>query len=312
MKVLIADKTAKQCRERLQAFPGIEVYERFGLSTGELRQEIGNYRALIVRSASQVDRQVIEAGAELKVIGRAGAGVDNIDVQAAAEKGIVVMNTPGGNAAAVAELVTGLMFCLARRICSADASMKTGQWEKKNLMGTELAGKTLGLFGIGHVGGRVGQMAAALGMTVLASDPYVDSTRAAEMGIELVNAADIPARSDYISLHVPKTGETAGFVNRELIAKMKDGVALINCSRGGIIVEKDLLEALESGKVSGVGIDVYEQEPPQDLKLIRHARVIATPHIGASSQEAQVNVAVMVADQVGRYLATGEIVNAVN
>lgn len=311
MKVLIADKTAEECRDKLQEFSGIEVITRIGMTPEELIAEIGGYQALIVRSATRVTRKVIESAAELKVIGRAGAGVDNIDVAAAAERFIPVLNTPGGNSGAVAELVIGMMFALSRHIPRADASMKAGKWEKKALMGSELAGKTLGIIGIGNVGAKVTGMAKALQIKVLAYDPYVSAERIAGMGLKSSGLDELLHHSDYISIHVPGSEETTGFVNKGLFAKMKKGVFFINCARGGIVVEEDLLKALEEGWVAGAAVDVYEQEPPADYSLAGHLKVIATPHIGASSKEAQVIVAVMIAEQIGKYLTSGEVINQV-
>ena len=311
MKVLVSDKAAKECRRKLEEFGGIEVVEKTGLDPAALRQEVAGYEGLIVRSATKVTREVLQAGKKLKVVGRAGAGVDNIDVKAAAELGILVTNTPGGNSAAVAELTLGLMFALARSIPRADAAMKQGQWLKKELEGRELGGKTLGLVGIGNVGAIVSRLAGALGMKVVAHDPYVTPDRARQLGAELLPLDAVLARSDFVSIHVPKTKETAGMVNAAILQKMKRGVYLVNCARGGIVVEKDLLAALESGQVAGAGLDVYDEEPPKDYGLARHPKVIATPHIGAATEEAQVVVAVMVAEQIGRYLTTGEVKNAV-
>ena len=312
MKVLIADKGAPECARKLQEFAGIEVVSRDGMTPEQLIAEIGGYEGLVVRSASKVTAAVIEAGKKLKVIGRAGAGVDNIDVPAATAKGIVVTNTPGGNASAVAELVVGLMFALARRTSAADATMKARKWDKKSFEGREVCGKTLGIIGIGQVGGRVAKMAGALGLTVLAFDPYVTPQRAKELGVQPAPLDDLLARCDYISLHVPKGKETANWIDAAKFAKMKKGVFFINCARGGIVVEKDLLAALDSGQVAGAAVDVFEQEPPADWTLASHPKVIATPHLGASTEEAQVVVAVMVAEQLGRFLTRGEVINAVN
>jgi D-3-phosphoglycerate dehydrogenase / 2-oxoglutarate reductase len=311
MKVLISDKASKECRRKLEEFGGIEVVEKTGLDPAALVKEIAGYEALVVRSATKVTREVLQAGRKLKIVGRAGAGVDNIDVKAASELGIVVTNTPGGNSAAVAELALGLMFGLVRSIPRADAAMKQGQWLKKELEGRELGGKTLGLVGIGNVGAIVARLARGIGMKVVAYDPYVTADRARELGTELVALDGLLARSDFISVHVPKTKETAGMVNAALLAKARKGVYLVNCARGGIVVEKDLLAALEGGQVAGAAVDVYDEEPPKDSALARHPKVIATPHIGASTEEAQVVVAVMVADQIGRFLTTGEVRNAV-
>jgi D-3-phosphoglycerate dehydrogenase len=312
MKVLISDKTDSICGKTLKAFSGIEVEERGGMSPEELLQEIPGYEALIVRSATKVTAQVVAAGAKLKAVGRAGAGVDNIDVQAATEKGILVMNTPGGNANAVAELAVGLMFALARKIPTTAEGMKAGRWEKKAYKGGELAGKTLGVLGIGYVGAQVAEKAAALGMKVLACDPLVSPEKAQERGAEPCELERLISQCDYISLHLPKNEHTAGLLNAGAFARMKPGVSLINCARGGIVVEADLLEALETGQVAGAGIDVYETEPPTDWALIRHPAVIATPHIGAATAEAQIVVAQMIGRQIGEYLTEGKLVHAVN
>jgi len=309
---LICDKTDPVCAETLRDFPGIEVVEKPGLTPEELAGEAAGCEALIVRSATKVTRQIIEAAMSLKVIGRAGAGVDNIDVQAASERGIPVLNTPGGNANAVAELALAMMFCLARRLTLTAQSMKAQRWEKKSYRGSELGGKTLGLIGIGYVGAKVAKKAAALDMKVVAFDPYVSASRAEQLGAKLCELDEVYRTSDYISLHLPKNDETVGMIDREALTKMKPGVFLIDCARGAIVVEADLLEALEQEKVAGVGIDVYQKEPPEDWSLVKHPRVLATPHIGAATGEAQIVVAQMIARQVGEFLTEGKIVNAVN
>jgi D-3-phosphoglycerate dehydrogenase len=312
MKVLISDKTEPICAQTLKSFHGIEVEERSGMSPEQLLQEIPGYEALVVRSATKVTAQVIVAGQKLKAIGRAGAGVDNIDIQAASERGILVMNTPGGNANAVAELAVGMMFVLARKFLTTAEGMKAGRWEKKGYKGGELAGKTLGLVGIGQVGARVARKAAALDMKVLAYDPLVTAKQAQQMGAELCELDRLYGASDYISLHLPKNEQTTGMINAEVFSRMKTGVFLINCARGGIVMEADLLEALEQGRVAGVGIDVYENEPPKDWSLAKHPAVIATPHIGAATAEAQVLVAKMIGQQIGQYLSEGKVLHAVN
>jgi D-3-phosphoglycerate dehydrogenase len=312
MKVLISDKTEAVCARTLRGYRGIEVVERPALSPEELLQEVARCEGLVVRSATKVTRQLIAAGERLKVIGRAGAGVDNIDVTAARERGIVVMNTPGGNAAAVAELVIGMMLALARSIPAMDASMKAGRWEKKSYMGSEIAGKTLGLLGIGQVGSKVARKAAALEMRVLAYDPLVPADRVRELGAEPVPMEELLGACDFLSLHLPKTAETSGMIDAAFLSRMKKGVFLIQCARGGIVVEKDLVAALDSGRVAGAGIDVYEKEPPEDWRLARHPRVVSTPHVAASTREAQEVVAEMIARQIGDYLATGKILNAVS
>jgi len=312
MKLLISDKIAKEGLEELKKFQGIEAVIKTGLKEEELISEIPVYDALVVRSATRVTERVIEAAGKLKVIGRAGAGVDNIDVDAATKHDIVVMNTPGGNSEAAAELAIALMFAAARNVAHADSSMKSGRWDKKLFTGVELLNKTLGIIGTGFVGGIVSRRAGALGMNVIAYDPYISKERALEIGAELTGFDDLLNRADFISIHVPKNRETSGLINKAVFNKMKDSVFFVNCSRGGIVSEDDLLEALESGKVAAAGIDVYESEPPVSLKLVRHPKVTATPHIGASTREAQVNVAVMVMDQIGTYLTRGEIINSVN
>jgi D-3-phosphoglycerate dehydrogenase len=266
----------------------------------------------VVRSATQASREVIGAGKSLKVIGRAGAGVDNIDVAAASERGILVLNTPGGNAEAAGELAIAMMFALARELTRADASMKAGTWDKKSFSGCELLGKTLGLLGIGNVGSIVGSRALAMGMKVLAYDPFVSADKTKSLGFTLASFDKVIQTSDFISIHAPKTADTKGILDAKAFARMKKGVYIVNCARGGIVVEKDLLAALESGVVKGAGVDVYEKEPPDDWTLAKHPRVIATPHIGASTGEAQVNVSVMIARQIAAYLLKGEIINAVN
>lgn len=312
MKVLILDKTDSSCARTLRGFGGIEVEEKPNLSPDQLLQEILEYEALVVRSATKVTAVVIDGARRLKVIGRAGAGVDNIDVRAATERGILVMNTPGGNANAVAELAIGMMFSLARKLIATVEGMKTGRWEKKSYRGSELGGKTLGLVGIGQVGARVAGKALALDMKVLAYDPFVSSEKAKEIGAELCELDRLYSESDYISLHLPKNEETTGMINREVIAKMKPGIFLINCARGGIVVEADLLQALEDGRVAGVGIDVYETEPPEEWSLVNHPGVLCTPHIGATTAEAQIVVAEMIGRQIGQYLIEGKVVHGVN
>jgi D-3-phosphoglycerate dehydrogenase len=312
MRVLISDKTDPICAETLRSFSGIEVEERAGMSAEELLRDIPGCDALMVRSATKVTAEVIEAGTELKAIGRAGAGVDNIDVEAATAKSVLVMNTPGGNANAVAELAVGMMFALARKLPAMATGMKAERWEKKGYQGAELAGKTLGVLGIGYVGARVAEKAAALGMKVLACDPFVSSEKARERGAEPCDLEQLLSRCDYISLHLPKNEQTTGQINAAAFAKMKPGVFIVNCARGGIVVEADLLEALQSGKVGGAGIDVYENEPPENWSLMKHPSVIATPHIGAATAEAQVVVAEMIGRQIGDFLTGGKIVNAVN
>jgi D-3-phosphoglycerate dehydrogenase len=312
MKVLISDKTDPICARTLREYSGLQVEEKGGMSPEQLLEEIPTCEALVVRSATKVTAEVIAAGRKLKVIGRAGAGVDNIDIQAATERDILVMNTPGGNANAVAELSIGMMFALARKLVTTAEGMKAGRWEKKGYKGAELSGKTLGLVGIGQVGARVARKATALDMEVLAYDPFVASEKVQELGVELCELDQLYENSDYISLHLPRNEQTTGLLNREAFSRMRPGVFLINCARGGIVVEADLLAALEQGQVAGAGIDVYEIEPPIDRALIDHPAVIATPHIGAATGEAQIVVAEMIGRQIGQYLCEGKVVHPVN
>jgi D-3-phosphoglycerate dehydrogenase len=312
MKVFVADSIAKEGIAEFGRFPELELVVKTGLPPAELAAALGDAAGLVVRSATQASRLVIEAGKALKVIGRAGAGVDNIDVAAATERRILVLNTPGGNAEAAAELAVGLMFALAREIPRADASMKAGTWEKKSFSGSELLGKTLGLVGIGNVGGAVARMARGLGMTVVAFDPYAKPDKAMVLGVRLAALDEVLAAADFLSVHAPKTDETRNLLDAKAFAKMKPGVFVVNCARGGIVVEKDLAAALDAGRVRGAGVDVYEKEPPADWTLAKHPRVIATPHLGATTGEAQVNVSVMIARQIGVYLSRGEVINAVN
>ena len=312
MKIFVADTIAQEGMAEFGRYPELEVVVKTGLPPAALANELGDCVGLVVRSATQASREIINAGRSLKVIGRAGAGVDNIDVKAASERGILVLNTPGGNAEAAGELAFAMMFALARELTRADASMKAGTWDKKSFSGSELRGKTLGLLGIGNVGSIVGARALGLGMRVLAYDPFVSAEKTSSIGFAPATFDELIAAADFISIHAPKTPETKGILNARTFAKMKKGVYIVNCARGGIVVEKDLLAALEDGTVKGSGMDVYEKEPPDDWSLARHPRVIATPHIGASTGEAQVNVSVMIARQIAAYLMKGEVINAVN
>ena len=311
-KVFVADTLAREGIEAFAAFPELELVVKTGLAADRLIQELGDAQGLVVRSATQATRDVIAAGRSLKVIGRAGAGVDNIDVTAASERGIVVLNTPGANAEGAGELAVAMMFALARDLPRADATMKAGTWDKKSFSGCELRGKTLGLVGIGNVGSVVARCAVGIGMIVIAHDPFVGPEKGAALGLRLTDLDEVIRTADFISIHSPRTDSTRGMFNAETFSKMKKGVFLINCARGGIVVEKDLRAALDSGQVRGAGVDVYAKEPPEDWELARHPRVIASPHIGASTAEAQVNVSVMIARQIGAYLTRGEVINAVS
>ncbi|MBA3071089.1 MAG: phosphoglycerate dehydrogenase, partial [Nitrospirae bacterium] len=267
---------------------------------------------LVIRSATKVTAEIIEAAKNLKVIGRAGSGLDNVDKAAASKKGIVVMNTPGGNTITTAEHTIALLFSLARMVPQATTSMKAGQWEKKKFMGVELFNKTLGIIGLGSIGNQVAKKAQGLEMVVIAYDPFLSDDKAKASGIEKVSLDELFSRSDFITIHTPLTPETKNLINSETIGKMKKEVRIINCARGGIINEKDLYEALKSGRVAGAALDVFEKEPPEDFSLIGLDNVICTPHLGAATEEAQENVAIAVAEQIADYLVRGTIRNAVN
>jgi len=313
MKLLVADGIAPEAEKILRSINGLECDIRKSIKADELLKIIADYDFLIVRSATKVTKEVIAQSKNLKIIGRAGAGVDNIDVPAATEKGIYVENTPGGNSHAVAELVLGMMFALARKLNYADASMRAGKWEKKIFEGTELAGKTLGIIGVGRIGSDVAKMAKAIGMKTIGYDPVLPAAKFSEYGITQVSLDELYAKSDYITLHVPANAETKNMINKNTIAKMKDGVKIINCARGGIVNESDIKEALDSGKVSGYGADVFSTEPPAaDNPVLSAKNTILTPHIGASTEEAQDNVGVMIANQIKAYIETKQIINAVN
>lgn len=310
-KVLISDKLDPLAVEVFEK-NGIDVDFKPGLSPEEQLEIIGDYDGLAVRSATKATAELIAAGKNLKVIGRAGIGVDNIDIPAATEAGIVVMNTPFGNSITTAEHAIAMMFAIARQIPEANASTHQGKWEKKRFMGTELCGKTLGLIGCGNIGSIVADRAVGLKMHVAAYDPFLTEERAIEIGVEKVELDDLFAKADFITLHVPKNKHTEGIIDKKAIAKMKDGVHIINCARGGLIVEADLKAALDSGKVAAAALDVFEVEPAKDNILFGHENLVCTPHLGASTSEAQVNVAVQVAEQMSEYLNKGAVTNALN
>jgi D-3-phosphoglycerate dehydrogenase len=312
VKVLIADKmdpkAAAIFRDR-----GIEVDEKPGLSPDELKAIIGNYDGLAVRSSTKVPSPVMDAALpRLKVIGRAGIGVDTIDVPAASARGIVVMNTPFGNSITTAEHAIAMLFALAREIPQADQSTQSGKWEKSRFMGVELAGKTLGLIGCGNIGSIVADRAHGLKMKVVAYDPFLSPERAVELGVEKVELGDLLARADFITLHTPLTDQTRGILSRAALAKTKPGVRIVNCARGGLIDEAALKDALESGHVAGAALDVFAVEPAKESPLFGTRGLVCTPHLGASTTEAQVNVAIQVAEQMSDFLLLGGITNAVN
>ena len=311
LKVLISDEMSNRA-EAIFKERGIEVDVITGMNHKELEACIGEYHGLAVRSSTKVNLEIIKAASNLRVIGRAGIGVDNIDIPAASAKGIVVMNTPFGNSITTAEHAIAMMFSLARDIPMASASTHLGKWAKSNFMGVELTAKTLGIIGCGNIGAIVADRAIGLKMKVVAYDPYLSEERANELGIEKIGLDELFMRSDFISLHTPMTDATKGILNADSFSKMKNDVRIINCARGGLIVEEDLKVAIEMGKVAGAGIDVFEIEPARENILFGLEKVIATPHLGAATDEAQVNVAIQVAEQLSDYLHNGTVVNSIN
>lgn len=310
-KVLISDamdpRAAAIFRER-----GIHVDEITGKTPEALAAIIGDYDGLAIRSSTKVTAQLLEQATKLKVVGRAGIGVDNVDIPAATKAGVVVMNTPFGNSITTAEHAIALMFALARQLPEADASTQAGKWEKNRFMGVEVTGKTLGLIGAGNIGSIVAARALGLKMKVVAFDPFLTPERAVEMGVEKADLATLLDRADFITLHTPLTDQTRGILSREAIAKTKPGVRIINCARGGLIDEAALKEALDSGQVAGAALDVFETEPAKESPLFGTPNFISTPHLGASTSEAQVNVAIQVAEQMSDFLLLGGVTNAVN
>lgn len=313
IRILIADKIADNGINLLKMEPDFDVHVRTGLKEDELIEIIGDFDALIVRSATKVTRRVLESAKKLRLVGRAGTGVDNIDVEAATERGIIVMNTPGANTVAAAEHAIAMLLSLARKIPQADASMKQGKWDKKSFMGVEIRDKTLGIIGIGRIGSYVAKLAQGLQMRVIAYDPFISEEAAKQMGVTLVSLDELLEISDFVSIHTPLTKETRNLLNKDRLLKMKKGAFLVNCARGGIVNEKDLYEVLTSGHLGGAALDVFEEEPtPPDNPLVKLPNVIATPHIGASTVEAQEVVGVIIAQQVFDYFKRGIIRNAVN
>lgn len=311
MRVLVADPIAREGLEILRAGAQVDVAD--GLSPLELIARIGNYEALVVRSATKVTAPVIEAGKRLKVVARAGVGVDNIDVPAATRQGVIVVNSPEGNTMAAAEQTLALLFAVARNIPQAHLSVKAGEWERGRFLGVELYNKVLGVVGLGRIGGLVARRARALEMRVLVSDPYVTTTHARQLGVELVDLPVLLAQADFITLHTPLTRETWHLIGEAEFAAMKPGVRLVNCARGGVVDEAALVRAIESGKVAAAALDVFEREPlPPDSPLRRLEQVITTPHLGAATLEAQVNVAVDIAQQVLEVLQGRPARSAVN
>ncbi|HET6440618.1 MAG TPA: phosphoglycerate dehydrogenase [Anaeromyxobacter sp.] len=311
-RVLVSDDLSSEAVQILKK-AGLEVDVKVGLKPEELEGIIGQYDALAVRSATKVNAKVLAKATRLKVVGRAGVGVDNVDLDAATKRGVVVMNTPGGSSTTVAELALALVLSLSRHVAAATASVKAGKWEKKKFQGHELAGRTLGVVGIGNIGSVLVDRARAMKMRALAYDPFISADAASKLGVELVDLETLWRESDVISLHVPLTEQTKNLINAEVLAKMKKGAVLVNCARGGIVDEKALAEALASGHLAGAAMDVFEKEPPPpDHPLLKFENFACTPHIGASTEEAQSAVAVAIAEQLVAYLKHGLVKNAVN
>jgi D-3-phosphoglycerate dehydrogenase len=312
-RVLITDPLDQQGVDVFRASPEIELDLRPGIPPAELAAAIGAYDALVIRSGTRVTAETLARAGRLRAIGRAGIGVDNVDVEAATKRGIVVMNTPGGNNVTTAEHTITLMLALARWIPQADASLRAGKWERQRFTGTEVCNKTLGIVGLGNIGTIVAERAQGLRMRVIASDPFVTAEAAARMKVELVTLDELYARADFVTVHTPLTPETRGLIDRAALASMKRGVRVVNCARGGIVDEHDLAEAIRSGHVAGAALDVFAQEPPPaDHPLLGLPQVICTPHLGAATSEAQVNVAIAIAEQITNFLLRGEIRAAVN
>jgi D-3-phosphoglycerate dehydrogenase len=311
-RVLIADKLSPLAQKVFDD-RGVETDSKVGLDKDQLAEIIGNYDGLAVRSATKVTEKVLgQANGRLRVIGRAGIGIDNIDVPAATAKGIIVMNTPFGNSITTAEHAITMMMALARQIPEADRSTQAGKWEKSKFMGVEVTAKTLGVIGCGNIGSIVANRARGLAMKVIAFDPFLTPERASELGVEKVELDDLFRRADFITLHTPLTDKTRNIISAAAISKMKKGVRIINCARGGLIAEAALADAVRAGHVAGAALDVFETEPANENPLFGLPNVICTPHLGASTTEAQENVAVQVAEQMSDYLLNGAISNAVN
>ena len=310
-RVLISDKLSPAA---VQIFRdrGVEVDFKPGLKPAEIREIIAEYDGLAVRSATKVTRELLEAAPRLKVVGRAGIGVDNVDVTTATARGVVVMNTPFGNAITTAEHAIAMMFALARQIPEASASTKAGKWEKNRFMGVELTGKTLGLVGCGNIGSIVADRANGLRMKVVAYDPFLSEKRAVELGVEKLELDALVARADFITIHAPYTEQTKNILNRERLFAMKKGARLINCARGGLVDEAALHDALAAGHLAGAALDVFEVEPATDSPLFGLENVVCTPHLGAATTEAQENVALQVAEQMADFLLSGAVSNAIN
>src|ERR1700761_3008835 len=310
-RVLISDKLSPAAVAIFQE-RGVIVDSKPGIDKDELAKIIGEYDGLAIRSNTKVTAKLLEKATRLKVVGRAGIGVDNVDIPAATARGVIVMNTPFGNSITTAEHAIALMFALARQIPAADVSTQAGKWEKNRFMGVELYGKTLGLIGAGNIGSIVADRANVLKMHVVAYDPFLSPERAVELGVEKVELDDLLARADIITLHTPLTDKTRNILSAEALAKTRKGVLIINCARGGLVDETALRAALESGQVGGAAFDVFVEEPAKANPLFGAPNFVATPHLGASTNEAQENVALQVAEQMSDYLLTGAVTNALN
>ncbi len=310
-KVLISDKLSSRAKEIFEE-NGVQVDVKTGLKPEELAEIIGEYDGLAIRSATKVTKDIIEKAKHLKVVGRAGIGVDNVDIPAATAKGIIVMNTPFGNSITTAEHAIAMMFAAARQIPTANESTHAGKWEKNRFMGVELAFKTLGLIGCGNIGSIVADRAQGLKMKVVVYDPFLSEERAHDIGVEKVTLEALLKRADFISLHTPLTDGTRNILGKDALSKTRKGVIIVNCARGGLVDEAALREALDSGQVAAAAFDVFETEPAKDNVLFGHENFICTPHLGASTNEAQENVALQVAEQISEYLTKGSITNALN
>jgi len=312
MKVLVSDNLGETGIKLFEAEDGMEVDVKVGLSPEELKTAIKDYDALVIRSTTKVTEDLLDAATNLKVIGRAGIGLDNVDIPAATKRGVIVMNTPGGNVVTTAEHTIAMMMALTRNIPQATASMKSGKWDRNKFVGKEIYDKILGIIGFGKIGSIVADRTRGLKMRVIVYDPFVTPELIEKAGFESVSLEELYRRSDYITVHIPKIKETIGLINKAAFEIMKDGVMILNCARGGIVDEADLNEAILSGKVAGAALDVFQTEPPGQCALFKLNQIICTPHLGASTKEAQVNVAVAVAGQIIDYLKNGTVVNAVN
>ncbi|MFP4098308.1 MAG: phosphoglycerate dehydrogenase [Alphaproteobacteria bacterium] len=310
-KVIISDKIDPSAIETLEK-NGVAYDYKPDITNDEMCEIIAEYDGVVMRSATQITPKLLANAKNLKAVVRAGVGVDNIDIPSATEHGVVIMNTPFGNSITTAEHTIGMIFSVARTIPQASASTKAGQWAKKEFIGSELHNKVLGVVGCGNIGSQVSVRALALGMKVIAYDPYIKDERFEKFGVKKVSFDELLAQSDFITLHVPKTDETMGMINKAAMEKMKDGVRIVNCARGGVVVEKDLIEMLNSGKVRGAALDVFEVEPAIENPLFEDDRVICTPHLGSGTKEAQVNVAVQATQQISDFLLSGAVTNALN